>query len=342
MARDCGYVASVLMRHLCDHDWHGYTQGNGRWGDGEGTCEVEVNGETFYLEQGDRDCSSAVVSCWREALRGTAYEGCLDAATYTGNMRQVFADSGLFEVWDTGSTTACIGDVYLNDADHTAMCVDDGSGELGYDALAEFSISENGTIYGETGDQTGSESSVHGYYDFPWDCTLHYNGNANGDTNDVPDDGTRGGRGCSVHTYEGLANDAQRFRVEQDEEGWITLTSVSCGKCLDVIDGVGVSGQSVWVYEPNGTDAQKWKVERCTDAGYDPIEAAPVHICPKVNPELRLDVIGGEKGNSVGIQIWEANDSEAQKWTIADHGDGTWTLINTGSMKCLDVDNGGF
>ena len=180
MARDCGYVASVLMRHLCDHDWHGYTQGNGRWGDGEGTCAVEVNGETFYLEQGDRDCSSAVISCWKEALRGTAYEGALDGATYTGNMRDVFASSGLFEVWDTRSTTACIGDVYLNDSDHTAMCVDDGSGELGYDALGEFSISENGTIYGEVGDQTGAESSVHGYYDFPWDCTLHYNGNANG------------------------------------------------------------------------------------------------------------------------------------------------------------------
>jgi hypothetical protein len=180
MARDCGYVASVLMRHLCDHDWHGYTQGNGRWGDGEGTCEVEVNGETFQLAQGDRDCSSAVISCWQEALRGTAYEGCLDNATYTGNMRDVFAGSGLFEVWDTGSSTACIGDVYLNDADHTAMCVDDGSGDLGYDALGEFSISENGTIYGEVGDQTGSESSVHGYYDFPWNCTLHYNGNANG------------------------------------------------------------------------------------------------------------------------------------------------------------------
>ena len=187
MTRDCAKVAAALMSHLCDHDWHGYTQGAGRWGDGEGYCCVEVDGETFQLAQGDRDCSSAVISCWREALRGTAYEGRLDAATYTGNMRQVFGDSGLFEVWDAGSTTARCGDVYLNDADHTAMCVDDGGGELGYDALAEFSISENGTIYGETGDQTGSESSVHGYYDFPWDCTLHYNGGADGTESEEED-----------------------------------------------------------------------------------------------------------------------------------------------------------
>ncbi len=186
MARNCAYVASMLMRHMCDHDWHGYTQGNGRWGDGEGYCYVEVDGETFQLAQGDRDCSSAVISCWREALRGTAYEGCLDGATYTGNMRDVFTSSGLFEVWVTNSTSACIGDIYLNDSDHTAMCVDDGSGDLGYDALGEFSISENGTIYGVVGDQTGGESSVHGYYNFPWDCTLHYNGKADGGGSSSP------------------------------------------------------------------------------------------------------------------------------------------------------------
>lgn len=179
MTRDCAKVAAALMRHLCDHDWHGYSQGD-RWGDGEGVCEVTCYGETFYLEQGDRDCSSAVISCWREALRGTDYEGCLDDATYTGNMRRVFRDSGLFEVWDTSNSSACIGDIYLNDADHTAMCVDDGTGELGYDALGEFSQSENYSCYGEVGDQTGWESLVHGYYDFPWDCTLHYNGKADG------------------------------------------------------------------------------------------------------------------------------------------------------------------
>lgn len=341
MTRDCAKVAAALMSHLCDHDWHGYTQGSGRWGDGEGICTVEVDGETFQLEQGDRDCSSAVISCWREALRGTAYEGCLDGATYTGNMRSVFEGSGLFEVWDTGSTTARIGDVYLNDADHTGMCVDDGSGELGYDAIGEFCISENGTIYGETGDQTGWESYVHGYYDFPWDCTLHYNGAADGSSGGGTGESS-GSRGCSTHLYDGNATDAQKWGVSWDGEGYVTLTSVSCGKCLDVMDGVGASGQSVWVYEPNGTDAQKWRVERCTDMDYQPVEAAPVYLAPKVNLGLRLDCCDGGTGAGTGIQIWDANDTEAQKWTIADHGDGTWTLVNVGGSRCLDVDGGGF
>ena len=48
------------------------------------------------------------------------------------------------------------------------------------DLLAEFSCSETGGADGEVGDQTGRESSVHAYYDYPWDCTLHYNGKADG------------------------------------------------------------------------------------------------------------------------------------------------------------------
>ena len=60
------------------------------------------------------------------------------------------------------------------------MCQDGGTdGPLGYDALSEFCINEFGQVYGgQRGDQTGGESRIAGYYDFPWNCTLHYNGKA--------------------------------------------------------------------------------------------------------------------------------------------------------------------
>ena len=75
------------------------------------------------------------------------------------------------------SFSAVRGDIYLNEANHTAMCLDGGNdGIYGYDCLGEFSISETGGIYGQAGDQTGSESSIHAYYDYPWNGILHYNG----------------------------------------------------------------------------------------------------------------------------------------------------------------------
>ena len=90
-------IAATNMEHLCNCDKHGYSQSE-RWGDSSrGTCYVkcEDHKSTFYA--GDRDCSSAIIDAWQEALIGTKYEGVLSEATYTGNMRSVFINSGLFE-----------------------------------------------------------------------------------------------------------------------------------------------------------------------------------------------------------------------------------------------------
>lgn len=171
-------TAAQIMEHLCNHDWHGYTQGN-RWGDG-GTETVTVDGKGYTIATGDRDCSSAIISAYKAALIGTEHEGALDGATYTGNMRSVFTRSGLFD-WQPMSYIAQRGDVYLNERDHTAMCT-----SAVPDVLAEFSISENGTIYGNVGDQTGHESSIHGYYDYPWNGILRWIGSGEAAGNPAP------------------------------------------------------------------------------------------------------------------------------------------------------------
>lgn len=171
-------IAATNMEHLCNCNKHGYSQSE-RWGNSnKGTCSVkcEDHTSTFYI--GDRDCSSAVIDSWQEALIGTKYEGKLKDATYTGNMKNVFINSGLFE-WKPMSFNAVRGDIYLNEIHHTAMCLDGGNdGIYKADTLGEFAISETGGIYGQSGDQTGTESYIHGYYSYPWDGILHYNGKA--------------------------------------------------------------------------------------------------------------------------------------------------------------------
>lgn len=154
-------VAVQLMKHLVNHDWHGYSQYS-RWGDGEGTCDIAIAGKVYHLEQGDRDCSSAIISAFEAA--GISCGG----ATYTGNMRSCMVGTGNF-VWHPMSSgyIAQPGDVYLNEVHHTAMCT-----SAVPDLLAEFCISETGGIDGAEGDQTGYESYEHAYYDRPWDGIL--------------------------------------------------------------------------------------------------------------------------------------------------------------------------
>lgn len=178
---DLANHAATLHAHLCEHDWHGYTQGSGRWGDGSDDW-VDVDGVNYNIGGGDRDCSSSIIDCWQKVLANTTYKGCLDSATYTGNMRAVFVNSGLFEWHSMGDGyTAQRGDIYLNEASHTAMCQ---SAEP--DTLSEFCINENGGITGgAVGDQTGSESLIRGYYNFPWDGILAYNHGADESEDDV-------------------------------------------------------------------------------------------------------------------------------------------------------------
>lgn len=172
-------IAAKLHAHLCVCPKHGYSQGSARYGNHSYTCAVEIDGETYYLWGGDRDCSSSICDVWQTAIKDTPYAGKLDGATYTGNMRPVFTASGLFEWHPMGDGyIAQTGDVYLNETKHTALCQTPTP-----DMLSEFYINEyGGIIGGQEGDQNGRESRIVPYYGFPWDGILAYNHKA--DTED--------------------------------------------------------------------------------------------------------------------------------------------------------------
>lgn len=169
-----GDTAAAIHRRMCEDSRFGYSWAE-RWGAASETWTV--GGKTFDIAVGDYDCSSSTITAWRKALTGTKYAALLDGATYTGNMRMVFLASGLFE-WKPASYNAQPGDLWLNEANHVAMCQPNGR-------LSEFSSSETGGIYGQRGDQTGWESHVCGWYSYPWDGVLHYNGGADDDLADA-------------------------------------------------------------------------------------------------------------------------------------------------------------
>ena len=164
-----GQVAADIHKRMVDDDRFGYSWAE-RWGANKETWTVD--GVTFPINVGDYDCSSSCIEAWADALTGTKYADMIRKATYTGNMRSVFVNTGLFE-WKPISFIASPGDLYLNESDHVAMCQQQVP-----DELSEFSISETGGTTGKRGDQTGREAAVNPYYDYPWDGILHYNGKA--------------------------------------------------------------------------------------------------------------------------------------------------------------------
>ena len=173
------------FENLLGDNAHGYSQVN-RWG-----------------ENGDFDCSSAII--W--ALRAAGFD--TGEASYTGNMVDNLCSRG-WMLLDPGVEKER-GDILLNVAEHVAVYLGDGT-------LGEFSQSETGGVDGEPGDQTGSEASAHGYYNFPWDCVLRYDGAQ--DAQDGP--GPVQSVGYSIYT---------------DDDGWLP-------QVRDLSDFAGVQGHA--------------------------------------------------------------------------------------------------
>ena len=170
-------------------------------------------------------------------------------------------------------------------------------------------------------------SNINGDYDAE-------HGSDDGGAEEAADDGDRPDA-WPVQLYTPNGTDAQRWAVTWDGAA-CTLTCQADGRALDVDDGNIVEGNPVQAYTPNGTDAQKWKVLQAS-GDYVPGYAAPVELAPASDTSLRLDCIDGGIEDGTGLQLYRSNGTAAQQWAILDHGDGTWTLINVGSCKALDV-----
>lgn len=126
---------------IANDNSHGYSQSS-RWGP-------------------DYDCSSFVISAFRSAGVDTG------TATYTGNMKSQFTQHGFQWIpWSQigGVSNLQRGDILLNEVSHTEIYLGNGQNVGAH--------SNRG--YPQTGDQTGTEISVSGYYNHPWNGVLRY------------------------------------------------------------------------------------------------------------------------------------------------------------------------
>lgn len=141
-----------------------------------------------------------------------------------------------------------------------------------------------------------------------------------------------------VQMYTPNGTDAQKWRVKWDESRThVMLTNVRFNLALDVSGAGDANGTGVQVYTPNDSLAQWWKV--ITQNGdYLPEQARPIELEPMCAPGKRLDVAGGSTENGASLNIYDANGTPAQKWVIADQGNGVWELLNNGNGAKLALD----
>lgn len=165
---------------IANNNKHGYDQ-YGRWGP-------------------DYDCSSLIISAWND---GAGIPVKAAGASYTGNMKNAFVKCGFKAIEARQSLPLILkGDVLLNEKHHTCMAI--GGGQI-----VQASISENGTITGRDGDQTGREIATAPLYvpKYKWDYVLRYPEKEEEETVDVNMPVLRKGSRCAeVGTVQTLFN----------------------------------------------------------------------------------------------------------------------------------------
>lgn len=131
--------------------------------------------------------------------------------------------------------------------------------------------------------------------------------------------------------YEFILN---KVSTDTIAEGWYEIPCASAsGYVLDIKGASYADKANCHIYKNNGTNAQKFYIEKTTDGYYRVMCAASGKA---------LDVSGASMADYANIQQYSVNGTDAQKWTILANDDGTYSFFSKKSIKSLSVANSQF
>lgn len=124
---------------------------------------------------------------------------------------------------------------------------------------------------------------------------------------------------------------AQNLTIIDTSRAYEIISPINQKYSLDVQWAKFTSGTNVWLYERNGTQAQKFYFKPADDKDtYEIVSSDNSYV---------LDVYGAINTNGTNIQLWRRNGGCNQKWTVTNNSDGTFSFFSKCSGKALDLRN---
>jgi hypothetical protein len=150
---------------------------------------------------------------------------------------------------------------------------------------------------------------------------------------DVP--GANAYAGAKVQQWTSNGTDAQKWLLYRHDNGQFTFVSkLDVSFVLDVFSGLSDSGTALQLYSYNGTDAQKFTLDVLPA---DHLVNGNYTISSNLDATKAIDISGASKVDGIQAQIWIANNTDAQKFTVVQNDDNSYTIINKNSGKAIDV-----
>lgn len=147
--------------------------------------------------------------------------------------------------------------------------------------------------------------------------------------------------GTSAATDTGAAAGATAASPAQQWTPVITAHGIAFesvahpGRVLDLTAGSTANGTRLQLWQANDSPAQAFALASTTDTLPNGTYTLTV-----ANTNLAIDVANASYASGANVQVFQSNNSGAQKWNVAHNADGTYTIVNAASGKALDVAGG--
>lgn len=133
--------------------------------------------------------------------------------------------------------------------------------------------------------------------------------------------------------------DNQQFILKELDNNQYSIVTKINYLYLDVNGAKNTNGTNIQLYTNNGTNAQKWTFSLITEASKS-IESGTYTIHSLLNQSKAIDVDGAQAVNGRNIQLWESNNTNAQKWIVNYLNNGYYQLKSKiDDTKCLSIKN---
>ena len=136
----------------------------------------------------------------------------------------------------------------------------------------------------------------------------------------------------NLQIWDGNGTCAQKWKILKVGQNYEFISACSI-KILD-LDAASIQpGTNVQIYSANNSMAQKWVLE--------PVEIlkdGEYLIYSRLTDNKVVDIFGNKEESGTNIQLYEFNNTSAQKWEISySKDDGFYTIFNKKANKVLDV-----